>query len=282
MRPNKKSYQKRLLVLITYLLLIFLAGFVLFPLLWIISTSIKPSSEIFAIPSRWIPNNLTLQNYTNVLFASAIPKYFINSLVTGLLATVLSLILGGAAGYGFARYKFKGNKSLSLFMLLSQMLPLTVLMIPIYFLMLRLNLLDSIFGLALAHLILTMPLVTWMTRSYFIAIPKELEEAALVDGCSPLKALFKVIIPIAAPGIAATGIYAFIMSWNEFVLASVLTSSATARTLPIGLTEFSIMFEVDWGSTMAAATLISLPVIIFFLWLQKHFVQGLSQGAVKG
>ena len=282
MRPNKKSYQKRLLMLITYLLLFFLAGFVLFPLLWIISTSVKPSSEIFAIPPRWIPNNLTLQNYTNVLFTSAIPKYFINSLVTGLLATVLSLILGGAAGYGFARYKFKGNKSLSLFMLLSQMLPLTVLMIPIYFLMLWLNLLDSIFGLALAHLILTMPLVTWMTRSYFIAIPKELEEAALVDGCSPLKALFKVIIPIAAPGIAATGIYAFIMSWNEFVLASVLTSSATARTLPIGLTEFSIMFEVDWGSTMAAATLISLPVIIFFLWLQKHFVQGLSQGAVKG
>ena len=279
---NKKSYQKRLLVLITYLLLFFLAGFVLFPLLWIISTSIKPSSEIFTIPPRWIPNNLTLQNYTNVLFASAIPKYFINSLVTGLLATVLSLILGGAAGYGFARYKFNGNKSLSLFMLLSQMLPLTVLMIPIYFLMLQLNLLDSIFGLALAHLILTMPLVTWMTRSYFIAIPKELEEAALVDGCSHLKALFKIIIPIAAPGIAATGIYAFIMSWNEFVLASVLTSSATARTLPIGLTEFSIMFEVDWGSTMAAATLISLPVIIFFLWLQKHFVQGLSQGAVKG
>ncbi len=266
----------------TYGLLVLLALFVLFPLAWVLSTSVKPSSEVFSIPPRWIPSKISLEHYDNVLQHSSIPRYFANSVLVGLGATLLSLLLGGAAGYGFARYRFKGSQPLSLFMLFSQMLPLTVLMIPIYFVLLRLGLLDSIAGLALAHLILTLPVVTWMCRSYFASIPRELEEAAQMDGCSHLKALFVVILPLAAPGIAATGIYAFIMSYNEFVLASILTSSDAARTVPIGLTEFSTMFDVDWGGTMAAATLVSLPPILFFLWLQKYFVQGLGQGAVKG
>ena len=277
-----KWINKNIKVVVSSLLLIFLALFTLIPLAWVISTSLKPSIEIFSIPPRWIPKEITWDHYKNVLFESSIPRYFLNSLMVGLLTTLFSLLLGGAAGYGFARFRFKGNKPLSLFMLFSQMLPLTVLMIPMYFILSEFNLLDSIFGLAVAHLLFSMPLVTWMTRSYFMSIPKELEEAAMIDGCSHLKALFKVILPLAAPGLAATGIYAFIMSWNEFVLASILTSSDKARTLPVGLTEFSSMFEVDWGSTMAASTLISLPVIIFFLWLQKYFVQGLSQGSVKG
>lgn len=279
---NIGKFNYRLKVTLSYLCLIILVLITIFPLLWIISTSIKPSVEVFSIPPRWIPENLSFENYSNVLFNSSIPKYFVNSLIVGLITTFLSVVVGGAAGYGFARYHFKGNQSLSLFMLFSQMLPLTVLMIPIYFMLSGLGLLDSLLGLGVAHLILTLPVVTWMSRSYFIAIPKELEEAAKIDGCNQLQALIKVILPLAAPGIAATGIYAFIMSWNEFVLASILTNSDSARTLPIGLTEFSSMFEVDWGSTMAAATLISIPVILFFLWLQKYFIQGLAQGSVKG
>jgi len=275
---GKRSAQ----IVLTYLALIILVVFVLLPIVWILSTSIKPSREIFSIPPHWIPDNPTLEHYNNVLNHSSIPRSFVNSAIVGLLTTLFSLVLGGAAGYGFARFRFRGNKPLSLFMLLSQMLPITVLMIPIYFMMIRIGLLDSLVGLAIAHLILTMPLVVWMTRSFFLSIPKELEESAQIDGCSRMTAFTRVILPLVVPGIAATGIYAFIMSWNEYVLASLLTQSVSSRTLPIGLTEFAVMSQVDWGSTMAASMLIALPVILFFLWLQKYFVQGLTQGAVKG
>lgn len=279
MERSKAKWPRRV---VTYAFLALLSLFVLLPLAWVLSTSIKPSAEVFTIPPRWIPSKISFEHYAKVWADSSIPRYFVNSVLVGALSTALSLLLGGAAGYGFARYKFRGSQPLSLFMLFSQMLPLTVLMIPIYFVLLRIGLLDSIVGLAVAHLILTLPVVTWMCRSYFLAIPKDLEEAAQMDGCSHMKALLVVILPLAAPGIAATGIYSFIMSYNEFVLASILTTSDSARTVPIGLTEFSTMFTVDWGGTMAAATLVSLPPILFFLWLQRYFVQGLGQGAVKG
>ena len=278
---GKKS-GRRARAALSYIALAALTLFVVVPILWIVSTSIKPSTEIFAIPPRWLPEHPTLAHYDTVLKDSSVPRYVLNSLAVGALATALSLLLGGAAGYGFARHRFRGNRPLSLFMLFSQMLPLTVLMIPVYFVMARLHLLDSLIGVAIAHLILTLPLVTWMSRSFFATIPKELEEAAQIDGCSPLGALFRVALPVVAPGIAATAIYAFIMSWNEFVLASILTNSDASRTLPVGLTEFAGMFDVNWGATMAASFLTSLPVIGFFLWLQKYFVQGLGQGAVKG
>lgn len=266
----------------TYVLLVLFALFSLIPLLWAVSTSLKPSNEIFSIPPKWISNNMSLDNYEKVLFASSIPRYFVNSLCVGTITMLLSLFFGGAAGYGFARYKIRGGKGFSLLMLVSQMLPIIVIMIPIYFLTDRLHLIDSLIGLAVSHLFFTLPLVTWMILSYFMGIPRELREAAEIDGCSTLRALFVVELPLAAPGIVATGIYAFVMSWNEFILASVLTLSDKSRTLPIGLSEFSTMFRVDWGSTMAAAILISIPVVILFLWLQKYFISGLTMGSIKG
>ena len=177
--------------------------------------------------------------------------------MVGLLVTLLALVFGVSAGYGFARFRFKGNHTMSLFMLFSQMLPLRDH--------------DSCLptagkdwpvgqqlGLALSHLILALPVATWMSRSYFMSIPREIEEAALIDGCSYPGMLVRVVLPVAAPGIAATGIYAFIMSYNEFVLASVLTLTNRSRTLPIGLSEFSNNFYVDWGGVMAAAIIVSV------------------------
>lgn len=242
---------------------------------------VKPEIEIYATPPRWIPSHLIFANYKDVLLNSSIPINFFNSLVVGLSSTFMALVLGGAAGYAFARFNFRGSKISSLFMLLSQLLPLTVLMIPIYFMMLNMGLIDTKIGLAAAHLILTLPLVAWMAKGYFKTIPKELEEAAMIDGCNHLQALTKIILPLTLPGIAATGVYAFICSWNEFVLANILTNSDISRTLPIGITEFSVLFRVNWGDTMAAAAIITIPVIIVFLVLQKYFITGLAQGAIK-
>lgn len=279
---NAKRTGNPVQIILSYSILILLSLAVLVPLAWAVSTSIKPTGQIFTIPPRWIPPEPTFNNYLNVIYESSIPRYFINSLAVGILTTVFSLTLGGLAGYGFARYTFRGKQAMSLFVLSTQMLPLIVFMIPLYFLVSRLGLLDTIWGLSLSHLVLTMPLVTWMARSYFATIPKELEDAARIDGCSHFQAFLLVVLPLAGPGIAATGVYSFIMSWNEFVLASVLTTTPASKTLPIGLSEFSTQFSVDWGGTMAAVVLISLPVILLFLWLQKYFVSGLSQGAVKG
>ena len=268
--------------ILTYVALSFMVMFSLVPLLWGISTSLKPSREIFSIPPRWIPERITLDNYRTVLTESSIPRYFLNSLQVGGLTTFASLVLGGLAGYGFSRFHFRGARVALLFILISQMLPLIVIMIPIYFVMDRAGLLNTTVGLSIAHLLLTMPLVTWMTMGYFNSIPYELEEATKIDGCSQLGALVRIVLPLAAPGLAASAIYAFIMSWNEFILASVLTLSDASRTLPIGISEFSSMFRVDWGGTMAASTLISLPIIVIFLFLQRYFVSGLASGAVKG
>ncbi|MEG1549692.1 MAG: carbohydrate ABC transporter permease [Ruthenibacterium sp.] len=262
-----------------------LALFVLFTLLplgWIISTSLKPSTEIFVKPPYWIPKEIVFQNYSEVLFHSGIPHAFLNSLIVGLSTSLMALLLGGSAGYAFARFKFRGKTFLSMFMLISQMLPLTVLMIPLFYMENTFGLVDTKLGLAIAHLVISMPLVTWMAKGYFKGIPKEIEEASIVDGCGTLQSLWYVVIPLLRPALAATGIYAFISSWNEFALANVLTRSEISRTVPIALNEFSSFFKVDWGATMAAATIITIPIIVMFLSVQKQFVEGLASGAVKG
>ncbi|MEA4907424.1 MAG: carbohydrate ABC transporter permease [Chloroflexi bacterium] len=267
---------------VVYALLIILSLFVIFPLLWIISTSFKPANEVMSIPPRWIPDHPTLENYINVLTNSSIPRHFLNSVLVSSIVAVVSVLAGGVTGYGLARRKSRGTSGISMFILGSQMLPATVVMVPLYLFISRFELYDTVFGLALAHLTLTMPLVTWLCKGYIDTIPIDLEEAAQMEGCSRLQALRLVILPIAAPGVAAAGMYAFVQSWNEFTLASVLTASDKSRTLPIGLTEFASLFKIDWGSTMAASVIISIPVIIIFFFMQKYIVGGLAQGAVKG
>lgn len=268
--------------IVVYMLLIAVVVFTLIPIGWVFSTSVKPANEIFARVPRWIPNKVTFQNYQDVLFDSGIPNAFKNSFLVGLMSTFMALVLGGSAGYAFARFKFRGSKFFSLFMLISQMLPLTVLMIPMFYMENAVGLVDTKIGLAIAHLAISLPLVTWMAKGYFKGIPKEIEEAAIVDGCSTFKVIRLIIIPLLKPALAATGIYAFISSWNEFALANVLTRSPNSATVPIMLNEFSSFFKVDWGQTMAAAMLITIPIVAVFMIFQKQFVEGLASGAVKG
>lgn len=267
---------------VVYFLLILVLMITIIPIGWVLSTSVKTTTEVFANPPRWIPDVLTIENYKTVFLDSEIPRAFLNSVIVGLLTSLIALLLGGSSGYAFARFQFRGSKFLSLFMLISQMLPLTVLMIPMYYMENEIGLIDTKIGLAIAHLVISLPLVTWMAKGYFKGIPKEIEEAATVDGCSTMQTLTKIVLPLLKPALVATGIYAFISSWNEYALANVLTRSEQSRTVPIALNEFSSFFKVDWGSTMAAAMIITVPVIIAFMLVQKQFVEGLAAGAVKG
>ncbi|HEY0790406.1 MAG TPA: carbohydrate ABC transporter permease [Chthoniobacterales bacterium] len=247
-----------------------------------IGTAFKPNVEIFQVPPRWLPRAPTLSNFHKVLFNSGIGRYALNSVIIATLMTFTALVLGTMAGYGFSRFKFRGNRALSLFMLLGQLIPLIALIVPFFQIFDAVGLLDTKIGIALAHLTTALPLVTWMSASYFSTIPVELDEAAIIDGCTRMQALRKVVLPVALPGIISIALFAFLMSWNEFVLASVLTNTDSSKTLPIGLSEFATMFTVDWGSTMAAAFLMTVPVVAVFLLFQKQFVSGLSAGAVKG
>lgn len=279
---SRKRFYEKVLNILAYLVLILALLLTILPIGWVLSTSIKPTTEIFANPPRWIPLDPTLSNYHNVLFDSSIPNAFKNSVLVGVMTTFIALLLGGSAGYAFARFSFRGNRVLSLFMLISQMLPLTVLMIPLYYMENEVGLVDTKLGLAIAHLVISLPLVTWMAKGYFKGIPKEIEEAAIMDGCSTMQTIIRVVLPLLKPALVATGIYAFISSWNEFALANVLTRSTASITVPIALNEFSSFFKVDWGSTMAAAMVITVPIIAIFMMVQKQFVEGLAAGAVKG
>jgi ABC-type glycerol-3-phosphate transport system permease component len=278
----RKRNARTLGIVIAYVILIALLFFALAPVALMIGTAFKPNVEIFQVPPRWLPRAPTLSNFHKVMFNSGIPRYAFNSVIIATLMTFTALVLGTLAGYGFSRFKFRGNRALSLFMLLGQLIPLIALIVPFFQIFDAIGLLDTKIGIALAHLTTALPLVTWMSASYFSTIPVELDEAAIIDGCTRMQALRKVVLPVALPGIISIALFAFLMSWNEFVLASVLTNTDNSKTLPIGLSEFATMFTVDWGSTMAAAFLMTVPVVAVFLLFQKQFVSGLSAGAVKG
>jgi len=267
---------------VAHVTLLALAAFGLLPVVVMVLTSFKPADQIFRIPATFLPENPTLDNYVRVFTDSSMPAALTNSVVAGLLVTVITLMLGGTAGYAIARMRFPGSGAVAVGLLLGQLLPVTVLLLPVFQIVVALDLIDTIPGVALTHLTIVLPLVTWMATTTFRGVPIELEEAAMIDGCHRLRAVWSVVLPVAAASIAALAIFAFIQSWNEFVFASVITRSLDAKTAPVALTDFAGQFEVDWGSTTAAATVIFLPLTIAFLLLQRYFVRGMSAGAVKG
>ncbi|RLP74565.1 carbohydrate ABC transporter permease [Mycetocola tolaasinivorans] len=254
----------------------------MFPIAVMVFTSFKPGNEVFAKPNTLLPQNWTIDNFVNVLTDSTVPQALLNSVLVGVLATAITMVLSLSAGYALARFRYRGSRALSLFILMGQFIPITVLLLPFFIAINAMGLIDTIGGLAITHLVITVPLVTWMVRNQFASVPIELEEAAMIDGSTRLGAVLKITLPVAMPGLAAAAMFAFLQSWHEFVFASVITQSPSSRTGPISLTEFAGEFTVDWGATMAAAVVLTVPVVIIFLCLQRYFVAGLTSGAVKG
>ncbi len=266
----------------SYALLILVIIIAVFPAIWMLSTSIKNPIEQYDFPPEIIPDAPTFSNYANVFSSLKIGLAFFNSTVITVFVVMLTLLVAVLAAYGLTRYSFKGSHMLRIFLLFGQMIPGVVLIIPLYFLIAKVNLIDTRFSLIVANLALTVPMGVIMLTAFFKTIPKELEEAAKIDGCSEIIALFRVVLPAAKPGLIAVTIYTFIHAWEEFLFALNLSISAKSRTLPIAINMFAGEFSVDWGSTMAAATVVALPVLAIFLSCNKYFIKGLSDGAVKG
>jgi ABC-type glycerol-3-phosphate transport system permease component len=273
------SWTARIVIAVATALLIAVC---MFPFLWMTLSSIKSIQELYTVPPVWFPEVPTFANYMKVLFDSNIPRYFLNSTVISLGSTAIALALAIFASYGFARFRFRGKAGLQAFILIGQLLPTAAIIVPLFITLRFFGLVNTFLGLILIYTIVTLPLSVWMLTSYFRAIPVELEEAAIVDGCSRLGVLFRITLPLSLPGVVAIVIYAFVTTWNEFIFALVFAQDYRVKTLPIGIAEFSTEFNTDWGAVMAASLIMTLPVAILFLLMQRLFVGGLTAGAVKG
>jgi multiple sugar transport system permease protein len=265
-----------------YLSAIVLCGFSVVPVLWAISTSLKPNDKIYSQIPKWMPDPLTFEHYFSVLNNKNMLHYFFNSFVISLGATVASLVVCILAAYGFSRYKFPGKKMLLWSILFTVILPRVTIIVPFYIILKNINLINTYSGLVLAYMIFIIPTAVWLLKGYFDNIPYEIEEAATMDGCSPLGILLRIIIPISMPTIASVAMFSFVLAWNEFLFALVFTSGAEIRPLAVGLSFFIDEEGVKWGELMAASILMSIPVIFIFSLSQKFLVKGLSDGAVKG
>lgn len=255
---------------------------ILFPYAVMLSTAVKPKDEIFRFPPQWLPDTIRLQNFSDMWTTVRFGEALWNSLVVSVAAAVVCLLIAIPAAYALGRLRFKGEGLYRQFLLVTQMLSPIVLVIGIFRLMASLGLLDRLWSLVLTYGAFNLAFAVWMLQSYFATIPKELEEAAWIDGASRTQALTRVFLPMATPAMAVTGIFVFVYSWNEFVLALTLLRSPENYTLPLRV--FSLVggaYRVDWDFVMAAALLATLPAAILFAWLQRYLVGGLSLGAVK-
>ena len=267
---------------VAYVVSLLLVVFIGFPLLWMLVSSFKPAEQLFVSPPRLLPSTLTLDWYRNVMLQSDAPTYFRNSLVIGAATTAICLSIGTLAAYGVTRFEFPGKRMFLIGALLSYVFPAIVLFVPIYMIINSLGLIDTLAGVVIAHTILTFPFALWMLRSFFIAIPREIDEAAWVDGASYFLTFVAIILPLALPGVFSVGVFVFVLSWNEYLFAGVLITSGSLKTIPVGISEFITSFDVRWGEIMAMGALATMPVIALFLSVQRFFLRGVIAGAIKG
>jgi len=254
---------------------------------WIILNSLRPTVEIMAKPPVWIPHELNLGAYRSmfsVVGQGGIPvwSYFRNSLIISVTSTIIAIAIGMSGGYAFARFPFPGKSAWFLGLMLSRTVPGIALSLPLFILYARLGILDTHLALIIAYVALNVPFTIWLTDGFFRQAPKDLAEAAQIDGCTRWQAFWQVEFPLAGPGIASSAIFAFLTSWNEFALASQITRSVKSQTLPVGLLDYTSEFTIDWRGMCALAVVMVAPALALTFVIQKRLVSGLTFGAVKG
>ncbi len=266
----------------TYLFLTVLGAFVVFPIFWMISVSLRDNGKVFTFPAQFLPPEVTFEAYVKVLTTPDTLLYFFNSYLNGTLVTLVAIFIGIMAGYGLSRYEFKGKRIFNLFTVSTQTIPAVTLLIPFFILMVAYNLYDTRLGLIVAYTSFSLPYSIIMMTGYFNAISKEIDEAARIDGASDFFTLWRIIVPIAKPGVISTMIYIFILSWNEYIFATALIRDDALKTVPVGLALMKGETVYEWNTMMAMSIVGSIPVLIFYLLRQKEFVSGNASGAIKG
>jgi multiple sugar transport system permease protein len=252
-----------------------------FPVLWMLFSSIKSNTEIFSLPPRILPKEVTLVAYRAIFGDPVKIRFFLNSYLVASVVTLLTLFVAIMSGYGFSRYSFKLKKPLNLFIISTQTVPPITLLIPYFGLVVAFRMYDTYFALIFTYMVFTLPYAILMMTGYFNTLPRELDEAVMVDGGSNFFALWRVLVPISVPGIVATGVYTFLLAWNEFLFALTLTKSTEMRTVPIGIQQLMGQHAYQWNEMMAMSMLGSLPILVMYLVAQRYFLAGMTAGAVK-
>lgn len=254
------------------------------PVYWMLTISLKSEVDQFAVPPRWLRFAPTLAHYYDAFAARSFGRYLITSVTVAILSTFFAVTLGTLAAYALARFRLRArlDRRLSLWILSTRMFPPIVTAVPLFLMMRDLHLLNQITALVIVYTALNLPFVVWMMRGFFRELPRELEEAAMIDGDSRLGALRRIVLPLVTPGLAATAVFCLIVSWNEFLLALVLTQTDASMTLPVGIAGRVTQYEIKWGVMSAAGVVAMIPILAFAMSVQRYLVRGLSLGAVKG
>ncbi|MFC4302462.1 MULTISPECIES: carbohydrate ABC transporter permease [Paenibacillaceae] len=265
----------------TYLTIVVLGSILMVPIAWMISIAFRSNPDVFSMPLQLIPEHPTLDAFRTVFGNKSLLRLFVNSYIIALSVTAICILFASLAGYGFTRFKFKGKNGALIYILLTQMFPMVLLSIPYFLFITSVGLYNTYIALILAYTSFSLPFSIMMMRDFIATIPKEMDEAATIDGCGPFKTFFLIILPPSLPGLIATGVYTFILAWNEFLFAVVLTNSVNVRPLTIGIGMLIGEFATEWNALMALSFMASVPLILVFLFLQKYFLQGLTAGSVK-
>jgi len=283
-RPRKLLRSVLIYFLAISVMVLFLA-----PIIWLVISSITPLTQLLTVPLKWIPERPSFEYYKQIIMAAPKAKTtasnfkiaVMNSVVIAGAVTIVCLFVGSLAAYAFTRLDMPFGDKLIFLLLFTQMIPGIAIMIPLYLIASRLNMLDRRITLVIVYCSFSLPFVIWMMRGYFQTIPSELEDAAMIDGCSRVSALFRVVIPLSTPGLFATGIFSFLAAWNEFLLALVMTQSLGSKTMPVALAEFIGRFRVDYGLMCTVGVIACIPPIALTLIFQRYLIEGLTAGAVK-
>ena len=278
----KRLFSSRALpTVLTYLGLAAGLAFADFPILWMLFTSLKSNTEIFALPPRLLPEQFTLVAYRSIFSDPTKVRFFINSYLVAGVVAVLTVLVAILTAYAFSRYSFKGKNALNVFIISTQTVPPITLLIPYFGMVVAFRIFDTYFALILTYLVFTLPYAVLLMTGYLNTLPKELDEAVLIDGGTSWSALWRVIVPLSVPGIVATAVYTFLLAWNEFLFALTLTKSMEMRTVPIGIELLMGHHAFEWNEMMAMSVLGSLPLLILYLFAQRYFLAGMTAGAVK-
>ena len=258
-----------------------IAGFALFPILWGLSSSLKPADRIVAFPPRLLPEAPTLEHYVRV-FQDDAAFYILNSVLVSAATVVLTLLLGAMGGYALARHEFRGRAAVMMAVVSVMSIPIASLLVPTFTLISLAGLFDTRLGLVLLYTAYQLPAALWMLYGYFTTLPVELENAARVDGCSPMRTLRRVVLPLSKPGLVAAALFVLVFAWNDFVVAVTMTSSQEVRTFPVAIYFYLGFYGREWGPLLAASLVSILPILAVFVFLQRYFLAGLTGGGVKG
>lgn len=264
-----------------YVFVIIFVGIIVLPFLWQFLTSVKPMSEISAIPAKWIPSEINIQYYFNVFEKHPFAKYLLNSFIVASLTTALSILIGASAAYALSRLRFRGKKLMLMAILSISMFPTIATLSPIYLLLKELRLLNTYAGLVIPYITFALPLSIWLLTNFFAQLPRGFEEAAAIDGCSRAGIFFRIMLPLIKPAVFSVALIVFINSWNEYIYALTFMTNDLMRTVPVGIAMFPSNYEMPWGDMAAASVIVTVPLIILVLIFQKRIIAGLTSGGVK-